>query len=161
MLDLLEIRRRRAFFDDYGSRPAEQAAKLPPRGVRFSCPCCGYPTLAGRGTFEICEICWWEDDGQEDDHADEVAGGPNAGYSLNDGRENFQQYLVMYPPEEDRRFGGPDSKTVLALKRRLIQTFDSIMGEPSTAQLNSLWEEVRAVERALEADLKANRRNTS
>lgn len=161
MLDLLKIRRRRAFFDDYGSRPAEQTAKLPPRGVRFSCPCCGYPTLAGRGTDEICEICWWEDDGQDDDQADEVAGGPNAGYSLNDARENFQQYLVMFPPEKDRRIGGPDSEAALGLKVKLIQAFESMMGEPAPEQMNSLWEQVRAMERALNAELKTRMRSTS
>lgn len=29
------------------------------------CPCCGFLTLDERGTFEICPVCFWEDDGQE------------------------------------------------------------------------------------------------
>lgn len=30
----------------------------------FACPCCGYRTLGeAYGCFEICPICWWEDDG--------------------------------------------------------------------------------------------------
>ena len=30
----------------------------------FPCPCCGYKTLSesASGTYEICEICFWEDD---------------------------------------------------------------------------------------------------
>ena len=30
----------------------------------YTCPCCGYKTLeeCPTGTFEICEICRWEDD---------------------------------------------------------------------------------------------------
>ena len=30
----------------------------------YTCPCCGYKTLeeCPTGTFEICPICFWEDD---------------------------------------------------------------------------------------------------
>ncbi|GIN93637.1 membrane protein [Siminovitchia terrae] len=32
--------------------------------MKFTCPCCGYKTLDGEppGTYDICEICFWEDD---------------------------------------------------------------------------------------------------
>ncbi|WP_328859368.1 CPCC family cysteine-rich protein [Streptomyces sp. NBC_00306] len=30
----------------------------------YWCPCCGYVTLAERGSHEICAVCFWEDDGQ-------------------------------------------------------------------------------------------------
>lgn len=30
-----------------------------------SCPCCGYRTLPGRGDYDLCPVCWWEDDGLE------------------------------------------------------------------------------------------------
>ncbi|MGL4596824.1 MAG: CPCC family cysteine-rich protein, partial [Bacteroidia bacterium] len=30
-----------------------------------TCPSCGFPTLTGRGHYEICTICDWEDDGQD------------------------------------------------------------------------------------------------
>ena len=82
---------RRKFFDSYGSRLNEQQATLPPGGVRFSCPCCGYPTLGGRAEYEICELCFWEDDGQDAPNADEVWGGPNHGYSLTEAQQNFEQ----------------------------------------------------------------------
>ena len=84
-----ELRKRRAFFDSYGSRPNEMGAASPPGGIRISCPCCGYPTLGERGGYEICELCWGEDDGQDDADADIVLGGPNHGYSLTEARENF------------------------------------------------------------------------
>lgn len=35
-------------------------------GEGTACPCCGYRTLKeGWGSFEVCPICWWEDDGQQ------------------------------------------------------------------------------------------------
>lgn len=32
--------------------------------MKYACPCCGYKTLQQEppGTYEICEICFWEDD---------------------------------------------------------------------------------------------------
>lgn len=64
----------------------------------LACPCCGYPTLSGRGDYEICLICWWEDDGQDDVDADEVFGGPNGPYSLTQARRNFADHFDMYDP---------------------------------------------------------------
>jgi cysteine-rich CPCC protein len=31
---------------------------------KYTCPCCGYKTLAAEppGTYDICDICFWEDD---------------------------------------------------------------------------------------------------
>ncbi len=51
------------------------------------CPCCFYVRPAGQETF--CDVCDWEDDGQGDDTADEVRGGPNGDLSLTQGRYNF------------------------------------------------------------------------
>lgn len=42
---------------------------------RFKCPCCGYPTLNERVAYDVCILCNWEVDGQDDDCADEVWGG--------------------------------------------------------------------------------------
>ncbi len=83
----------------------------------LSCPCCGYPTLSARGDFEICLICWWEDDGQDDHNADEVFGGPNGRYSLTMARENFVDHFDMY--EAGQGIGvvadpSPERKAILA-----------------------------------------------
>jgi hypothetical protein len=62
----------------------------------FNCPCCGFPTLRERNGFEICVICWWEDDGQDDADAGDVRRGPNGKYSLSAARANFVAHGHMY-----------------------------------------------------------------
>jgi hypothetical protein len=145
---------RRKFFDTYGARPAEKAAAPPPGGARFSCPCCGYPTLTGRAMYQICELCWWEDDGQDDADADVVMGSPNQDYSLAEARANFERYEVMYPPERDPRLLGPDSETMLALKRDLIATFEGMMTAQSADELDAAWACARDLEQQLYQQLK-------
>jgi hypothetical protein len=60
--------------------------------MKLSCPCCGYLTLTWRGEFEICPVCFWEDDGQADADADVVRGGPNGSLSLTEARRNFVEF---------------------------------------------------------------------
>jgi hypothetical protein len=62
----------------------------------FDCPCCGLPTLGELNAYEICPVCWWEDDGQGDRDADVVRGGPNYEYSLTAARKNFAAHGHMY-----------------------------------------------------------------
>jgi len=52
----------------------------------FTCPGCGYPTLNERGGYDICAVCNWEDDRQDNETADEIWGGPNADLSLTENR---------------------------------------------------------------------------
>lgn len=54
----------------------------------YACPCCGYATISEPANYEICRICFWEDDGQDDPDAHECHGGPNQ-VSLIEGRRNF------------------------------------------------------------------------
>ena len=91
---------------------------------RVKCPCCGYPTLPERANYEICELCNWEDDGQDDEDADEVMGGPNSDYSLTEARENFRRYMVMYAPGRDQRLTGEDSELQRQAKIALVGLFD-------------------------------------
>ena len=84
------------------------------------CPCCGLPTLDARGRFELCPVCWWEDDGQDDPHADEVWGGPNKDYSLSHARANYLDHFDMY--DEGKGIGvvanpSPARKMLLAYLR--------------------------------------------
>lgn len=59
-------------------------------GVTYRCPCCGYKTLGERGGYEICPVCFWEDDGQdEDDAGTNRFFGPNH-MSLAQAREHYR-----------------------------------------------------------------------
>ncbi len=57
----------------------------------YRCPCCGFKTLRGRGQDEICQVCFWHDDGQGEEEAAEVWGGPNYSLSLRQAQENFKK----------------------------------------------------------------------
>ena len=58
---------------------------------KYKCPCCGYYTLSEKagGSFEICPVCFWEDDRVQLQNPD-LAGGAN-GVSLNEAREQFRK----------------------------------------------------------------------
>ena len=58
----------------------------------FRCPCCGSLTLDERGGYDICPVCFWEDDGQDDHDADVVRGGPNGKLSLTQARDNYRKF---------------------------------------------------------------------
>lgn len=57
--------------------------------AKFACPCCGYLTLNERppGTFDICKVCFWEDDNVQYEDPD-FRGGAND-VSLNEARAAF------------------------------------------------------------------------
>jgi hypothetical protein len=78
---------------------------MPPR-PKEQCPCCDYISHYERGGYDICKICFWEDDGQDIDKVDEISWVNHM--TLRQGRANFrefgasslhvQQYVL--PPEE-------------------------------------------------------------
>ncbi len=70
-------------------------------GPKYSCPCCRCFTLMGRGGYEVCPVCYWEDDGQDDHDADVVRGGPNADLSLVSARQNFTREGAVSPEFKD------------------------------------------------------------
>ena len=56
------------------------------------CPCCKYLTLSERAnsTFEICPVCFWEDDNVQ--NADpNYSGGANS-ISLNEAKRAYRQF---------------------------------------------------------------------
>ena len=60
---------------------------------KFKCPCCEeYEFEFGPGSYDICPICFWEDDKLQYKDPD-YAGGAN-GISLNTARENYARIGV-------------------------------------------------------------------
>ncbi len=97
---------------------------------RVTCPCCGYPTIVLRDAYEICSLCAWEDEGQDDRgalgtaalHAPEaITNGPNHDYSLAEARENFAVNLTAYRPS-DRDFESERATT--AIKRDIVAAYE-------------------------------------
>ena len=63
----------------------------------FRCPCCGYKTLATAGALALCPVCWWEDDGQDDEDAADVRLTVNGALSLMDAREHYAHCGAAHP----------------------------------------------------------------
>lgn len=70
-------------------------------GFPNTCPACGYLTLSERCCWEICPICFWEDDGQDDFDADAVNGGPNVDSSLTSYRIKFFDEFEKFKTENN------------------------------------------------------------
>ena len=66
----------------------------------FQCPCCDHFTLEERGMWDICPVCFWEDDGCDLDDLESLGSGCNHGLTLQQGRDNF------------RRLGACDSEMI-------------------------------------------------
>lgn len=58
----------------------------------YSCPCCGYKTFLEKppGTYDICDICFWEDDPIESTDP-KYSGGANK-ISLEEAIKNFEKF---------------------------------------------------------------------
>jgi hypothetical protein len=61
-------------------------------GQRYACPCCRHLTLDERGAYEICPVCFWEDDGQDEVELHVVREGSNGSLSLAEARTNFAAF---------------------------------------------------------------------
>ena len=68
------------------------------------CPCCGYLTLEDpkNGSYEICPVCFWENDAVQNDDPS-FAGGANEP-SLTQARANY------------RRFGAVEERLILHVR---------------------------------------------
>ena len=59
---------------------------------RYECPCCGYFTFENKpdGNYDICPVCFWEDDPCAYEDFDEEC--CCNGVSLNQARRNFLEF---------------------------------------------------------------------
>ncbi len=117
--------------------------------MKYACPCCGYFTYDHRpnGDFDICPVCFWEDDAVQS--ADpSFAGGANK-VSLAEARENFLSFgacdeaskeHVRAPFEDEKR-----ALTMDDLYRMERHLWDAIQSEDAQAFLNQVSEDVMMV----------------
>ncbi|GAA5214241.1 CPCC family cysteine-rich protein [Corallincola platygyrae] len=89
----------------------------------YQCPCCDHFTLEQRGRYEICPVCFWEDEPLLDDDEGSAA---NHGVSLTDARINFLTLGASYPemkkhviPENKRLQYDHKQRPVIVPKARL------------------------------------------
>ncbi len=61
------------------------------------CLCCGFKTLSAPSSLDICPVCWWQDDGQDETDADVVRGSVNGDLSLTQARVNYEQFGAAHP----------------------------------------------------------------
>lgn len=113
----------------------------------YCCLCCDYPTVSEPPSYEICQICNWEDD-------DCDPSGANGDYSLREARENFRRYLTMYRPHHEiaERFQKPGFRYVhdedlrperMAHKRRIIRELKEYMAETDLYRRGEIWKSIR------------------
>jgi hypothetical protein len=69
--------------------PACRQSNVATAESHFRCPCCGYRTLNAPGALGLCPVCWWEDDGQDDEDAQETRFTVNGQLSLSQARNYY------------------------------------------------------------------------
>ena len=91
---------------------------------KYLCPCCGNYTLdeSPPGTFNICPICYWEDDNIQYANPN-YRGGAND-ISLNEARENYKKIGVISEKYLDKVKLSINKKTYANIK--LTRVFDKI-----------------------------------
>lgn len=74
------------------SEKSEKKLKFLGNRMLYPCLCCGYLTRSetSNGDYDICSVCFWEDDPVQAEDND-YGGGANEP-SLNQARENFKKY---------------------------------------------------------------------
>lgn len=143
---------RRAFFEGYGEKMLAGRRDLVAGFIGHTCPCCGYPLLNSRGDFEICPLCWWEDDGYDDDalgrpgDLDRLSS-PNH-TTLRQARQNFEEHLKS-TPIEDRIIPGINDPTALRNSRRIVEAFDALL---VASEAHEIMELLMVVDEALQAN---------
>lgn len=72
---------------------------------KYPCPICGTLCLGEEeGSYDICPVCGWEEDGYQKRHPDEQ-GGPNKNWTLNAAKKAWEKGETIFP-----RYPNPNAK---------------------------------------------------
>ena len=120
----------------------------------FTCPGCGYPTLTERGSYDICDVCNWEDDNQDDNEADKVWGGPNGNLSLTENRINIGKILMHHSDSLKTKVNLEPNYVLDAIKfyDKKKQEIESRMTGNETLE-HPIWTEWKQIEKDLQIAL--------
>lgn len=103
------------------------------------CPCCFLRTISELSSYEICPICGWEDDGQNDSNEELVLGGPNKGYSLEEARKNFELLKTMYRLDDSSY---PNNEKFISIKDDLIDVLLKLKDGMNSLENETVIEEL-------------------
>ena len=116
---LQAFHQRRKIFDDFLSTFKSEL---------ITCPGCGFPTISSRAYFEICDVCFWEDDGQDDENADEIWRGANRGLSLTENRLQIGRRLNPNSPYDS-------IPKILAFLKSLEMCDENVVPQPASLEM--------------------------
>lgn len=98
----------------------EMRAELAIAGAVIDCPCCRKRSLKRRGDGELCRVCGWRDDAEQNESCpDLVVPGRNRGYSLAQAQQQFAERGTLEPLSY--------VPNVLPLKKRITETLVTLL----------------------------------
>ncbi len=105
---------------------------------RYPCPCCGLPTIDEPGIYDICAVCWWEDDG----HEGHSPFSPN-GMSLTQAKQNFLENLSIFAVGQEPD-GFADTEEQRGRKLRLLESFEALRSDTDSGSQEILRDRIKA-----------------
>ena len=120
----------------------------------YACPGCGYPTLSERGGYEICTVCNWEGDGQDEKQANQVWGGPNQGFTLTETRLKIGKNFKVVADSLNGKINDNPMEVMKAFEKHSIRMssfdedkmMDALRGDP-------IWKEWENASKEIMTDL--------
>jgi|GEM_PF-1526760 len=103
---------------------------------RYPCPCCGLPSIDEPGIYDICAVCWWEDDG----HDGLSAFSPNR-IPLLEARANFSAHFTMFAPGLEPE-GIADTPEQRERKRLLVALFEQLRSDTDSGSQDWIQVEI-------------------
>ena len=122
--------------------PPEPLVPLTPRLhlATCTCPCCGYTTLSSQGMYEICILCWWEDEDLAADQGDDMSAANRM--TLTAARHLWREEIASYQP-------GPwQTGAEWEARKAIVVAFDA-MKERAEGEREELWTKVARAEQVL------------
>lgn len=117
---------------------------------KYTCPCCGFPTHEKPMAQEVCFLCGWTYDQQDDFDAAVILNQANGNYSLLQARKNFENHHCMFSPDDPitlvRYHLSPE---ILPYKSLITKTFYEILECNKPDFVKKYWDVIHALREKL------------